>query len=148
MKRHGRRVINGSQALDLELSKLRQYEALQRHDLRVPADGCRTRSGNSCCIWPMQCPGRLSPSTNRSGMGLGVEWFEDLAAFEARLKGGETDPPIDGVTLIQQYIDTPDPFIIRCEFIGGSLVYAVRVDTSRGFQLSPAIMCCRRPAGF
>ena len=140
LERHGRRVINGSQALDLELSKLRQYEALQRHDLRVPQPAA-ARDPEQLLHLAQAMPGSFITKHNRSGMGLGVQWFEDLAAFEARLKGGETDPPIDGVTLIQQYIDSPDPLIIRCEFIGGSLVYAVRVDTSQGFQLCPADVC-------
>ena len=36
LERHGRRVINGSAALDLELSKVRQYQALMAHELPVP----------------------------------------------------------------------------------------------------------------
>ncbi|RMD65079.1 MAG: alpha-L-glutamate ligase, partial [Alphaproteobacteria bacterium] len=39
------------------------------------------------------------------------------------------------------YIRAPQPFITRCEFIGGRFVYAVRVDTRDGFELCPADAC-------
>src|SRR5262249_11665301 len=39
------------------------------------------------------------------------------------------------------YIKAPAPFITRVEFVGGKLVYAVRVDTSQGFELCPADVC-------
>jgi len=42
---------------------------------------------------------------------------------------------------VQQYIAAPQPFITRCEFIGGEFFYAVRVDTSEGFLLCPADEC-------
>jgi hypothetical protein len=43
--------------------------------------------------------------------------------------------------LVQRYIKAPDPFITRVEFVGGQLLYAVRVDTSQGFELCPADAC-------
>jgi len=36
LERHGRRVINGSRALDLEISKARQYAALEAIGIRTP----------------------------------------------------------------------------------------------------------------
>src|SRR5215475_2129506 len=36
LKRHGRRIINGPRALDLEISKARQYAALEAAGLRTP----------------------------------------------------------------------------------------------------------------
>src|SRR5205814_2924697 len=47
----------------------------------------------------------------------------------------------DGITLIQEYIRAPEPFITRVEFVGGEFLYAVRVDTSLGFELCPADVC-------
>jgi len=55
--------------------------------------------------------------------------------------GPEFEPPIDGITLVQQYIEAPQPFITRCEFVGGEFLYAVRADTSDGFLLCPADEC-------
>jgi len=48
---------------------------------------------------------------------------------------------VDGITLLQEYIDAPEPCITRVEFVGGRLLYAVRVDTSQGFELCPADAC-------
>lgn len=48
---------------------------------------------------------------------------------------------VDGVTLIQEYIRAPEPFITRVEFVGGEFLYAVRVDTTLGFELCPADVC-------
>jgi hypothetical protein len=42
---------------------------------------------------------------------------------------------------VQRYIEAPEPFITRAEFIGGRFLYAVRVDTSEGFELCPADAC-------
>ena len=140
LERYGRRAINGSAALDLELSKLRQYQALLHHNLRVPLTGA-ARDPSQLLRLARAMPGPFITKHNRAGMGLGVKMFEDFDTFEAQQDGMDTDEPVDGVTLIQQYIDSPDPFITRCEFIGGSFVYAVRVDTSQGFQLCPADAC-------
>jgi hypothetical protein len=48
---------------------------------------------------------------------------------------------VDGITLVQRYIRAPEPFITRVEFVGGRFFYAVRVDTSQGFELCPADAC-------
>src|SRR5919201_4177818 len=36
LERHGRRIVNGSRALDLEISKARQYAALEAAGIRTP----------------------------------------------------------------------------------------------------------------
>jgi hypothetical protein len=41
---------------------------------------------------------------------------------------------VDGITLIQQYIEQPEPFIIRHEFIGSKFCMLLKVDTSEGFR--------------
>ena len=48
---------------------------------------------------------------------------------------------VDGITLIQEYIQSPDSYITRAEFIGGKYLYAVRVDTSKDSSLCPADAC-------
>ena len=57
------------------------------------------------------------------------------------VNGDEFDPSIDGITLVQRYIGAPSQTISRVEFIGRELLYAVRVDTSNGFELCPADVC-------
>ena len=53
----------------------------------------------------------------------------------------EHSQPRDGIWLVQRYIRTPEPYITRAEFVGGKFLYAVRVDTSEGFELCPADVC-------
>ena len=51
------------------------------------------------------------------------------------------EQPIDGTWLVQEYVQSRDPFITRCEFIGRKFFYAVQVNTSEGFELCPADVC-------
>ena len=67
--------------------------------------------------------------------------FRDREALKSYVQGGEFEPSVDGITLVQQYIEAPNPFITRVEFVGGRLLYAVRVDASGGFELCPADAC-------
>ena len=140
LERHGRRVINGSGALDLELSKVRQYQALMAHKLPVPLTyAARSPEQLISLAKNMPCP--FVTKHNRAGMGLGVERFDSFDDFANRLDALDETPPVDGVTLLQVYIDSPESFITRCEFVGGKFVYALSVDTSEGFELCPADNC-------
>ena len=140
LESHGRRVINGSRALQLEISKMAQYAALARYGIRVPRTIAAV--GRDAIIQAARTlPGRFITKHNRAGKGLGVRLFEDVGALERYVDGDAFEAPVDGVTLVQQYIEAPEPYITRVEFIGGRLLYAVRVDTSLGFELCPADAC-------
>ncbi len=45
------------------------------------------------------------------------------------------------LTLVQEKIRTDDDFITRMEFVGGKLIYAVRVYSGGSFELCPADAC-------
>ena len=75
---------------------------------------------------------------NRAGKGLDVQLFQTFEGLEQYVNSAAFEEPVDGITLIQQYIESPEKFITRAEFIGGEYMYSVRVDTSDGFQLCPA----------
>jgi hypothetical protein len=140
LERHGARVINPGEALRLELSKVAQAQALAAHGIRSP----RTRAalGRDAVLAAARgFAGRFITKHNRAGKGLGVKLFHDVDALQAYLDGPDFQPSVDGITLIQQYIEAPTPHITRVEFIGGELLYAVRVDTSQGFELCPADAC-------
>lgn len=139
---HGRRVINGPRALDLEISKARQYAALEAARIQTP----RTVlvSGPEHLIPAARRhfdggPVILKP--NRGGKGLGVRLFQNADALSLYLDSAEYEPPVDGLHLLQQYLRAPQPLITRAEFIGGRFLYAVEVDTSDGFELCPADSC-------
>ena len=78
---------------------------------------------------------------NRGGKGLGVRLFLSRVALEEHLASLDFEQPVDGITLVQRYIQAPEPYITRLEFVGGRFLYAVRVDTSQGFELCPADAC-------
>jgi hypothetical protein len=142
LEQHGRRVVNGSRALDLEISKARQYAALEAAGIRTPdtvlvagkellLEAARRRFGG----------GPFIVKPNRGGKGLGVRLFHSLDALGDYLDGPGCEPPVDGLYLLQQYVRAPVPLITRAEFVGGRFLYAVDVDTSDGFELCPADIC-------
>jgi hypothetical protein len=142
LERHGRRVVNNHRALYLEISKLAQYAALERAGARTPRTAAAV--GDRQVVKAAQGfgPGPYILKPNRGGKGLGVQLFRSVEAIEAHLAAlPAEETPIDGVWLVQEYLRAPEPFITRCEFIGGRFHYAVRVDTSEGFELCPADVC-------
>src|SRR5260370_917746 len=69
--------------------------------------------------------GPLSTKPNRGGKGLGVLLFQDVGALAAHVDSDAFEDSVDGITLIQQYIAAPEPYITRVEFVGGKFLYAV-----------------------
>lgn len=141
LEQHGRRVVNDSRALRLEISKAAQYAALAAAGLRTPRTvaaigrkavlDAASRFGDGPVI--------LKP--NRGGKGHGVQLFMSAHALRQHVESDAFELPVDGVSLLQEYIRAPQPFITRAEFIGGRFFYAVRVDTRAGFELCPADAC-------
>jgi glutathione synthase/RimK-type ligase-like ATP-grasp enzyme len=79
---------------------------------------------------------------NQGGKGLGVRRFDDLAVFEAYVVSDEFEEPIDGITLLQEYVPPRDGTITRVETVGYEHIYAITADAARGgFQLCPADAC-------
>ena len=143
LQHHGRRVVNGRRALQLEVSKFEQYLSLRTHGVRTPAT--IAASGRDEILAAAEALGQapfiLKP--NRGGKGLGVQLCNDVGALEGILDGLQDsgDISLDGIVLLQEYIRPADGFITRMEFIGGRYYYAVEVDTSGGFELCPADAC-------
>ncbi len=140
LEQHGRRVLNGRLALTLEVSKVAQYAALEAHGVRTP----RTIAviGRDEIIEAARgLPTPFITKHNRAGKGLGVRLFRDTDALTRYVESDAFEPSVDGMTLLQEYIEAPEPCITRVEFVGGRFLYAVRVDTSHGFELCPADAC-------
>ena len=140
LEQHGRRVLNGSRALQLEVSKVAQYAALGARDIRIPRTVAAV-GRDQIVQAATDMPYPLITKHNRAGKGLGVRLFHDVDALRGYVEGPEFEPSVDGITLVQKYINSPETFITRVEFVGGELLYAVRVDTSQGFELCPADAC-------
>lgn len=142
LESHGRVVINGNGALDLEVSKARQAVALKAAGIdtvRTIIVGARSKvveaarnhfAGQSVIYKP-----------NCGGKGLGVRLFHSIDGLNDYLNGPDYEEPIDGIHLLQDYIRTAEPLITRAEFVGGRFLYAVEVDNSEGFELCPADAC-------
>lgn len=141
LEAHGRTIVNDSRALAIEINKAAQYQVLRANGIRTPksiiAVGQRAileaaeQFGDSPLI--------LKP--NRGGKGDGVQLFEDRGQLRAYLDSETYSAPVDGISMVQEYVYAPDRSITRAEFIGGKFYYAVRVDTSDGFELCPADVC-------
>lgn len=137
LEAHGARVLNGTRALALEISKMAQHAALRQHGIRVPRT-VAALGREQIIAAAREFQGAFVSKHNRAGKGLGVRLHADIDGFVSYLDGPEFELSVDGITLIQEYIEAPTPHITRVEFIGQELLYAVRVDTSDGFELCPA----------
>lgn len=140
LESYDRRVVNDSRALRLEVSKIAQYAALRRYGIRTPRTLAAV-GADRIVQAARQMPAPFITKHNRAGKGLGVHLFHDVASLERYVASPQFEQSIDGITLIQEYIQAPEPCITRAEFIGGKFLYAVRVDTSQGFELCPADVC-------
>ena len=138
---HGRSVINGSRALYLEVSKIAQYAALERVGIQCPKTVAVVGRENVVSAAREFGTGPYIIKPNRGGKGLGVALCRTLEEIANYLDDPELPDPIDGMWLVQEYIESTDGYITRCEFVGGQFLYAVRVNTDDGFELCPADHC-------
>jgi hypothetical protein len=141
LESRGRRVVNGRRVLELEMSKADQLTALRAAGIEVPrtvAVAGRDRLADVAGKFPAP----FIVKHNQGGKGLGVRLFESVAQFAEHLDSPEYEPPVDGITLVQEYLRPAEPFITRVEIVGGEFVYALTADTARGgFELCPADAC-------
>ncbi len=141
LEAHGRRVVNGRRVLDLEMSKVEQLAALRAAGFDVPRTvAVAGPSGLSAAARKLPVP--FISKHNQGGKGLGVQLFASHADYDSYLAGPDYEPPVDGITLLQEYLVAAQPQITRAEIVGGEFVYAITADTARGgFQLCPADAC-------
>ena len=140
LERYSRTVVNGSRALDLEISKIRQYQELEKYKILTPKTYASVRI-NEIVNGADQIGFPLISKHNRAGKGLGVYKFDSKIALKEFISSPSFESSPDGINLLQQYIHAPSNTIIRMEFVGSKFIYAVEVDTSEGFELCPADEC-------
>jgi glutathione synthase/RimK-type ligase-like ATP-grasp enzyme len=137
----GVRVLNGADVFALELSKSAQATLLRTLGIDTPhsitfndVDALRRVAGD--VAWPAL----LKP--DQGGSGARIQVVESLAQVEAIFK---SDPSIwlpDNLFLLQEYLPhDPEQGIVRLEFLGGELLYAMRVKTHGRFNLCPSPVC-------
>jgi len=137
----GVRVLNGPEAFALELSKTAQAALLRQ--LGVPAprvwtfndlDAIRARAHE------LTYPVLLKPE--QGGSGARIVLVESFAHLEALLAQHPEHWLPDNLLLLQEYFPTdPAKGIVRMEFLGGELLYAMRVVSHGRFNLCPAPVC-------
>jgi len=138
---HGRKVFNGSNALRLELSKVKQYVALEKAGIKIPRTIAAVgktqivQAAKDLNLFPFII------KHNRAGKGLGVQLFQSIESLELFIQTIEFEDSRDGITLVQEYIQSPTGSITRAEFINKKYLYSVRVKTDDGFELCPADVC-------
>jgi hypothetical protein len=141
LEHHERTVINGSRAIQLEVSKVLQYLELEKFGVKTPRTVAAVGKEEILQAADKFQGRQFITKHNRAGKGLGVQLFETKDALKDYVEGDTFEEPVDGITLLQDYIEAPAPYITRCEFVGGKFIYAVRVNTSEGFELCPADAC-------
>jgi glutathione synthase/RimK-type ligase-like ATP-grasp enzyme len=137
----GARVLNGAEVFALELSKSAQATLLRTLGIDCPHSitfndlgALRAHAGE--VAWPAL----LKPDQGGSGARIQVvDSFSQVEEIFAR------DPSIwlpDNLFLLQEYVPhDPDAGIVRLEFLGGELLYAMRVRTHGRFNLCPSPVC-------
>ncbi len=137
----GVRVLNGADAFSLELSKTSQAALL--HQLGVPAprvwtfndlDAIRAREKE------LHYPVLLKPE--QGGSGARIVLVESFAHLETLLTQRPEHWLPENLLLLQEYFPIdPAKGIVRMEFLGGELLYAMRVISHGRFNLCPAPAC-------
>ena len=137
----GARVLNGADAFALELSKSAQATLLRTLGIDTPRSisfndvgALRAYAGD------VQWPALLKP--DQGGSGARIQVVESMAKVEAIFR---SDPAVwlpDNLFLLQEFLPhDPDQGIVRLEFLGGELLYAMRVKSHGRFNLCPSPVC-------
>lgn len=142
LEAHGRRVVNGRRVLELEMSKVDQLSALCAAGIDVPRTVAIVGDDRArAAAQARRLPPPFVSKDNQGGKGLGVRRFDSHDAFDAYLASDDYVPPVDHTLLLQEYVQPAEPFITRVEVVGGEFLYAIKADTSQGFELCPADAC-------
>lgn len=160
---HGSATVNGRRAIEIEMSKVHQLARLQHHGIDAPRTVAVIGPPDQQTVDRLRSAARTLPAPfitkhNQGGKGLGVRRFDDHAEFDDAIaqiadaasigEAPEGEPvwPVDGITLLQEYLRPENGHITRAEFVGGRYLYALQADTVHGgFQLCPADACAIDP---
>ncbi len=141
LEEKGARVLNGSKAFALELSKSAQAALLRRLGLLSP----RTLVFNDVAAVEKLAAGFPWPALvkpEQGGSGARMFLVENHAELVRLL---DLRPEIwlpDNLLLLQEKVDyDPGHGIVRMEFLGGELLYAMRVVSHGSFNLCPSELC-------
>jgi glutathione synthase/RimK-type ligase-like ATP-grasp enzyme len=141
LERLGARVLNGADVFALELSKSVQATLLRTLGIDTPRsftfnEPQALRAFADQITWPAV----LKP--DQGGSGARIQVVESFGEVEEIFR---RDPGVwlpDNLFLLQEYLPhDPEQGIVRLEFLGGDLLYAMRVKTHGRFNLCPSPVC-------
>lgn len=136
----GARVLNGSSAFSLELSKSAQAALLKKLNIPHPRSLAFNDPETALAQWTGGWPALLKPEQGGSGARMFLLYSAD--EFRKLLK----EQPLlwlpDNLLLLQEYfpVDAAKG-IVRMEFLGSKLLYAMRVVSYGAFNLCPSVSC-------
>ncbi|MFQ5740947.1 MAG: RimK family alpha-L-glutamate ligase [Acidobacteriota bacterium] len=138
----GAKVLNGAAAFRLELSKMAQIGLMRR--LGIPHPRTWIFNDPKALLRrarELPFPAVLKP--NQGGSGARMVRLESLEELQALL---DRRPELwlpDNLLLLQEFLphDDTDQGIVRIEFLGGELLYAIRVVSAGSFNLCPSDVC-------
>src|SRR5579872_280134 len=135
----GARVLNGSRAFALEISKSAQAALMRSLDIRHP----RTLAFNDVDAAVEQWdrwPALLKPE--QGGSGARMYLLNSGEELERLLRERSDLWLPDNLFLLQEYFEVdPARGIVRMEFLGAELLYAMRVVSHGSFNLCPSEAC-------
>ena len=136
----GARVLNGSRAFALELSKSAQAALLQRLGIAHPRTLVFNDADTAITQWRGEWPALLKPEQGGSGARMYLLQSGDELARLLRDRPELWLP--DNLLMLQEHFDVDaDRGIVRMEFLGGNLLYAMRVVSHGAFNLCPSEAC-------
>lgn len=141
LERRGARVLNGADVFALELSKSAQATLLQTMNIDTPwsitfNDVAALRAYENQIRWPAI----LKP--DQGGSGARIHVVESLKEIESIFAATPDIWLPDNLFLLQEYLPHDlEQGIVRLEFLGGELLYAMRVITHGRFNLCPSPVC-------
>ncbi|HEY7450046.1 MAG TPA: hypothetical protein VH702_17950 [Vicinamibacterales bacterium] len=137
----GARVLNGADVFALELSKSAQATLLRTLGIDCPMSITFNDVGAlRTSVEHVRWPALLKP--DQGGSGARIQVVESMEHVEEIFR---RDPLVwlpDNLFLLQEYLPhDPEQGIVRMEFLGGELLYAMRVKTHGRFNLCPSPVC-------
>jgi hypothetical protein len=136
----GARVLNGSRAFSLELSKSAQAALMRQLGIHHPRSLAFNDVDAALAEWGDRWPALLKPEQGGSGARMYLLHSADELVRLLRDRPDLWLP--DNLLLLQEYFEVdPSRGIVRMEFLGGELLYAMRVVSHGAFNLCPSEVC-------
>jgi hypothetical protein len=135
------RVLNGSRAFALEISKARQLQLFDSLGLHFPKTHV-VNCAEEIMAAALQIGFPVLVKPNIGGRGAGIVYFESIKQLRTAIDESKLDFGIDGTALVQEFVPARNGHITRVETLGGKFLYAIDIFPSgQDFNLCPAEIC-------